>query len=288
MRPDYPERTAVVCHDAGAANIIIAGLLESGKNNWRSFMRGPAEKLWKVAFPDIALYDSLYSGLEGVELLLSGTGWQSDIEHEARKLARERGIRSVAVIDHWGNYPERFIRNGETVWPDEFWVTDDYAMKIALKFFPAQNMFQVPNYYIDKQLRNIAQVKKAEIPELLYVLEPARRKWGRDIEGEFQALDYFISCLPKLKLPLETVVRLRPHPSDPSGKYDAWIARHSKMNIQIDRSISIEQSIGRASWVAGLESFALVLALKAGRKVYCTLPPWAPACRLPHGGIINI
>lgn len=288
MVPDYPLTTAVVCHDAGAANIVIAGLLETGRSDWRAYMRGPAGKLWKAAYPGIPTCDTLESTLQGAELLVTGSGWASDIEHEARRLARSGRVRSVAVIDHWVNYAERFVRNGETVWPDEFWVADEYALAIAKRTFPGRTVLQVPNRYVEAQLRDIAQVEKTEAPELLYVLEPIRSDWGRGTPGEFQALDYFVSCLPGLGLPSATVIRLRPHPSDAPGKYQDWIARHPDLNIQLDDALGIAQSLGRSSWVAGCESFALVLALMAGRKVYCTLPPWTPACRLPHSGLIPI
>lgn len=288
MEPDFPLRTAVVCHDAGAANIVIAGLLATGRSDWRAYMQGPAERLWEASFPGIALCDSLGEALAGSELLVTGTGWASDIEHEARQFARSLGVRTVAVIDHWVNYAERFVRHGETVWPDEFWVTDEYAFEIALRTFPGQAVFQVTNHYVVMQLHDIARVEKSGASELLYVLEPIRADWGRGVPGEFQALDYFISRLPEFGLPAETVIRLRPHPSDPHGKYSNWVDLHSEKNIQFDTSLSIALSLGRATWVAGCESFALVLALMAGRKVYCTLPPWAPSCRLPHSGLIQL
>ncbi len=288
MVPDYPHATAVVCHDAGAANIVIAGLLETGRSDWHAYMRGPAEKLWHAAYPLIAPSNTLASALERTELLVTGTGWASDLEHQARRLARSLRVRSVAVIDHWVNYAARFVRNGETVWPDEFWVTDPYALEIARQTFPGKPVFQVANHYVEMQLRAIAGVEKPVVPELLYSLEPIRSDWGRGIPGEFQALDYFVEHLPELCLPSETVIRLRPHPSESPEKYQHWIAQHPSLNIQLDDSLGIAQSLGRASWVAGCESFALVLALMAGRKVYCTLPPWAPSCRLPHQGLIPI
>lgn len=288
MLPDYPQRTATVCHDAGAGNIVIAGLFETGRRDWRAYMRGPAGKLWQDTYPEVVTCDTLESTLDGAELLVTGTGWGSDVEHDARKLARSRGVRSVAVIDHWVNYSERFVRYGETVWPDEFWVTDEYAMEIAKSTFPGQTVIQIPNRYVETQLRDIACVEKTSSPELLYVLEPIRSDWGRGTQGEFQALEYFVSHLPMLGLPTETVIRLRPHPSDVPGKYNSWVAMHSTLNIQMDDSINIAQSLGRSTWVAGCESFALVLGLMAGRKVFCTLPPWAPACRLPHRGLLHI
>ena len=288
MLPEYPRSTAVVCHDAGAGNIVIAGLLETGRSDWRAYMRGPAEKLWRSAYSRVALCNTLDSALEGVELLVTGTGWGSDIEHNARSLANLRGIRSVAVIDHWVNYAERFVRHGEIVWPDEFWVTDDYAMEIAKHAFPGQPVFKVPNRYLESQMRVIKQAGEASTPELLYVLEPIRSDWGRGLQGEFQALDYFVRNMARLGLSPDTEIRLRPHPSDAPGKYNDWVADHPTLNIQLDETISIAESLGRASWVAGCESFALVLALMAGRKVYCTLPPWAPLSRLPHRGLIHI
>ena len=288
MAIELPIRTAVVCHDAGAANVVIAALLETGRRDWRAYMKGPAKKIWESAFPEVILYDSIEQAIEGSELLISGTGWASNIEHESRRVAKSKTVKSIAVMDHWVNYAERFVRNGEQILPDEFWVTDKYALKLVLDTFPSKFALQVPNYYLEKQLRDIALLDKPSNPELLYILEPIRSNWGRNIPGEFQALEYFISKFPQLGVPKETVICLRPHPSDLEGKYHDWIKSHSDMNIKLDNSISITESLGRAKWVAGCESFALALALMAGRTVYCTLPSWAPLCRLPHSGLIQL
>lgn len=281
-------KTAVVCHDAGAANIVISALLKTGRYDWRAYMQGPAEKLWKEAFPEVPLCDKLDKAILGAELVITGTGWETDIEHNARKLAQFHQVKSITVIDHWVNYKERFVRDDEIFLPDEFWVTDEYAYEIVLSTFPGKQVLQIPNYYMEKQLRDIAQVKSPNRFELLYVLEPLRTDWERGVPGEFQALDYFMSCLPELNLPVDTVVRLRPHPSEPNGKYSHWINENPFVNIELDASICIADSLGRATWVAGCESFALVLALKAERTVYCTLPPWAPPCQLPHSGLIQL
>ncbi len=288
MAIELPIRTAIVCHDAGAANVVVATLLETGRKDWRAYMQGPAKKIWESAFPEVILYDSIEQAIEGSELLISGTGWASNVEDEARRIAQRKIVKSIAVIDHWVNYAERFVRNGEQVLPDEIWVTDEYALELALVAFPGKFVLQVPNYYLEKQLRDIALLDKPTNPKLLYILEPIRSKWGRNIPGEFQALEYFISKFPQLGVSKETVICLRPHPSDLEGKYHDWIKSHSDMNIKLDDSISITESLGRAKWVAGCESFALALALMAGKTVYCTLPPWAPACRLPHSGLIQL
>lgn len=288
MNVKFPRKTAVVCHDAGAANIVIAMLMNVGGSGWLPCMEGPARKLWKSAFPTVVLFDSVDQAMEEAELLITGTGWASDIEHEARRKAQAIGLRSIAVIDHWVNYGERFIRNDVRIFPDEIWVTDRYALEIAQDTFPKKSVLQIPNYYLENQIKYIASLGKPRNPELLYILEPVRSNWGRDTPGEFQALEYFISKLPALGLPDETAIYLRPHPSDSSGKYNDWIKTHSNINIKLDNSADIAESLGRATWVAGCESFGLVLALMANRTVYCTMPPWAPLCRLPHSDLIQL
>jgi len=279
---------AVVAHDAGAANHILAWLREDDRlDEVRPFMQGPAERLWRQAFPAWPICGDLDVALSDARVVISGTGWASDVEHEARRLARERGIPSIAVIDHWVNYAERFIRHHEQIWPDEFWVVDEYALSMAEKLFQGKPVRLMPNRYLESQVREVAPIP-AVSPELLYVLEPARSDWGRGVQGEFQALDYFISRLPLLDLPADTVIRLRPHPSDAVGKYQDWVDAHPSLRIVMDDAAQISSALSRARWVVGCESFALVLALNAGRQVYCTLPPWAPACRLPHAGLIYL
>lgn len=288
MRLELKTPIAVICHDAGASNHIISWLRVDGRlESVRAVMCGPAEGLWRQAFPEAPLCNSIEMALEDAQSVISGTGWASNIEHEARRMAKARAIHSVAVIDHWVNYAERFIRGGECVWPDVFWVVDEQAMSIAELTFPGAAIRLVPNVYLANQIQSVLPAPIVQ-PELLYVLEPMRTDWGRGEGGEFQALDYFVSKLPCLNLPAEIVIRLRPHPSDPKGKYDAWIAMHPELNILVDHSLQMSEALSRARWVAGCESFALVIALGAGRQVYCTLPPWAPACRLPHHGLIHL
>ncbi|ODT77414.1 MAG: hypothetical protein ABS76_26885 [Pelagibacterium sp. SCN 64-44] len=283
---DLARPLAVVCHDAGAANIIFAGIRDA-EGDIRVLARGPALTLARASLPPDWLVDDMEEALKGALTLLSGTGWASDIEHEARRHARRRGMRSIAVIDHWVNYRERFTRQGEEVLPDEIRVTDPEALALARPLFPGTPVTLHPNLYLAAAVAKIPP-PPASPPTLLYVLEPARSTWGRDQQGEFQALDFFLECLPALTLPQDLQIVLRPHPSDAVGKYDAWLAAHPDLDARLDTGPDIAGTMAQARWVAGCESFALVLALAAGRQVLCTLPPWAPACRLPHDGIRHL
>lgn len=283
MSLDLPSPLAVVCHDAGATNLILPWL-----KDWhglvRPVMAGPARLIWEKSFPAHPLPDDPGLALQDAQALLSGTGWASSIEHDARIEAARRGIFSVAVLDHWVNYAPRFVRDGLCQLPDEVWVTDDEAAAIARRTFVGLTVRCQPNLYVQEQLARIGP--PPGLRKVLYVLEPVRDDWGRGVPGEFQALDYAIERLTRLGAGDAPQLILRPHPSESEEKYRDYARRYSF--ISFDRSADLAAAISDVDVVIGVESFALTVALQAGRPVFSTLPPWAPEIRLPHPSIIQI
>lgn len=280
---DWPIPTAVVAHDAGATNLIIAWLKAWG---WpvRACVQGPARKLWEHAFPGEPIWDTPAQAMASCSSVVTGTGWASKLEHEARREGRSQGLRVAAVIDHWVNYAPRFERDGESVWPDEVWVADAWAAEIARQVLPPLLLRQFDNLYLQAQVAQVAPPPGDGT--LLYVLEPVRNDWGCGTAGEFQALEYLLAHRDALTPAPVRRILLRPHPSDPAGKYASYIDAHP--DISLDHSADMAAALSQADIVAGVESFALTLALAAGRAVYSTLPPWAPALRLPQEGIRQI
>ncbi len=276
-------RAAIVCHDAGATN-LIAHWAPTLHMPVVAFLQGPAEIIWQHTAPQIPTCSSLAEAVYGASLLLTGTGWASDLEHNARTLAKARGIHSIAVVDHWVNYKQRFSRHGITCLPDEIWVADTWARTIAEKEFPYITVRELENVYLQDQLSRVEPPPNTGT--LLYILEPTRNDWSRSIAGEFQALDYLLSHLDLLTHHGIRRIILRPHPSDPNGKYSHYVSTDPR--IEFDQSVDMSAAINQADVVVGVESFALTLALEAGRSVYSSLPPWAPELRLPHEGIKQI
>lgn len=286
---------AVVCHDAGAANLIIGWLKKSSGLQLRAHMQGPALQLWQTAFPDLPVV-SLDRALQGAKQLLSGTGWASLLEHEARVRARTLGMPVIAAVDHWVNYRERFSREGVEVLPDEVWISDDEAYAEATRCFPNLTLRQFPNEYLVDQLAQVlvfdSQRTEGKSKRVLYALEPIRQRWsGSDMRpGEFQALDYFLSRLDSLGLCARTQIRLRPHPSDAQGKYDTWIqSRNEQYDVGLAASGEpLAQVVSWSDYIAGCESFVLIIGLAAGKTTVSTLPPWGHACRLPQARLIHL
>jgi hypothetical protein len=282
--PDLPHAVTVVCHDAGACNLILPWLERPGLHV-RAVMQGPALALWRARFGPAALCNSLDQALAGVQLVLTGTGWASTLEHEARGLAQRLNLRCAAVIDHWVNYPERFVFKGRQQWPDEFWLTDEMAVDIACRHFPQHRLRCYANRYLPEQAQAIVPLRPGQ-GDVLLVMEPMRSDWGRGTAGEWQALDYFMHMRASAGMGGPLRLRLRPHPSDPPGKYNAWLARNA--GVVLDTHSSLALAMNGARWVVGCESQALVVALAAGRQVWSSLPPWAPPCRLPHAGVKHL
>jgi hypothetical protein len=250
-------------------------------------MEGPALSLSIDVLSQETYASNLDVALQKIGIVITGTGWASDLEYTARSLAKQRGVYSIAVLDHWVNYAERFNRSGKIVLPDELWVVDEYAMEIARQTFPGIPISLKQDLYANQQLKQVLPLSDVIYNELLYLLEPARSDWGYGEAGEFQALRYFFSHLPNLGLPDNTQIRLRSHPSDSPGKYNEFLSMEHTNSVILDTG-SLPEALSRSKWVAGCQTYALTLALKAGRTVYGTLPPWAPPCVLPHKGLIHI
>lgn len=287
MESEKEKMIGVCCHDAGGANQLLALISAEDLNVASAFMEGPAINLWGQMFPEKKLCSNLEEIFDKTKCIITGTGWESDLEHRARQLANQNGIFSISVLDHWSNYADRFKRNGEIVLPDQLWVFDKYSLQLAIQDFPDLPVVLKQGYYVKQQLSNVLSLNPDQPNELLYLLEPSRSNWGRVEVGEFQALRYFLDRFSELNLPKNTKICLRPHPSDSPGKYDEFVLADGQWPMFIDKG-SLSDALSRSKWVAGCQTYAMTLALKAGRIVFGTLPPWAPVCVLPHEGIIHL
>ncbi len=285
-------KTAIVAHDAGAANHIIAwlktGLLDTTTSNF--CLDGPAASICRKNFTD---FDNLplEAALKDVSLLISGTGWASALEHDARALASTQPIKTVAVLDHWTNYRTRFNRQDIEVLPDEVWVVDDYAYDIAQKILPDIKIVLQRNDYIALQKQEIEAFGQtvSSTTRVLFLMEPIRQPWNNNpCPGELQALDFFVNRIDDLQLGNNIKIIIKPHPSDPAGKYEKPVQSHAGHNIEIDYHTSLAELLAWSDVVTGCQTYAMAVALAAGKKVISALPPDAPPCLLPHKDILHL
>jgi len=284
---------AVVCHDAGAANLIVEWLKDY-KGDLQPCMLGPAKIIWEKHFPGTKLI-SIDTVLNGSKSLLSGTGW-GDVEHSARIKAKKIGIQNISVIDHWTNYRERFIREESEVLPDIIIVSDKHAYSQAQILFPSILVIELPNNYlqVEAKLACSERLKECKDPieNILIIAEPLRQKKpGKDIYLEFDAIEFFMNSLNKINISSNYVhIALRLHPSEPEGKYDFIQRKYQSLvtEFTISKNNMLYEDIAWADLVVGMNSFALVVALSAKIPTMSILPPGSNKCTLPYEEIRHL
>ncbi len=283
------EHVAIVSHDAGGAEILSSWLRRN--NCFASVVvSGPAKNIFQRKCPK-ADFLKLDEALNKSSWVLCGTGWQSSYERQAIMQARDRNLKTVTFLDHWVNYRERFEENGYIVLPDEIWVGDTEAERIAKELFDQTPVLLKANPYFEDLLEEIANIQKVKSVNkkysVLYVCEPIaehalsqhgnERHWGYT---EHDALRFFLDNFSSLGQPLESII-IRPHPSEFKDKYK-WVQSLKKLPIKFGGEKTLIEETLESDIVVGCESMAMVIGLLAKKRVISSIPTGGRPCQLPH------
>jgi hypothetical protein len=287
---------AIVSHDAGGAE-ILANYVYQKKIACRFVLEGPALSVFERRFGVVETI-SLEASLSVCDEVLCGTSWQSDLEWRAIEQAQRVGKHVIAFLDHWINYPERFTRNRIQHLPDELWVGDDDAERLARKHFPNTPIRLEPNPYFIEIQQKVAELGVRQNPSLgngkivLFVSENisdhARMRYGNERYWgytEFDAIEYFLENMDVFEELIEKVV-IRPHPSDPKGKYDKLVNKYFGI-VKLSDGKPLLNEIIESDIVVGSQSAAMVVGLLAHKKVVSCIPPTGFPCALPQKQIIH-
>jgi hypothetical protein len=270
----------IASHDAGGAEILACYVAQNALR-CRLVLEGPAVKVFERHLGAVRA-EPLADAIAASAWCLFGTSWQSDLEWRAIAQARRAGKRVVSFLDHWINYRERFVRDGVEHLPDELWVGDEDAEALAKKHFPRLPVRLVPNpyfAYVERELARYGSRRReaGSAARVLFVAENisahARLRFGDERHWgytEFDAIEHFFRRIRDLGA-VERVV-LRPHPSDPAHKYAHAVSEHAPL-AQMGGGRPLLEEIAEADVVTGCESVALVAALRAGKRVICSIPP---------------
>lgn len=270
-------KIAIISHDAGGAE-ILSSLVRRQNLQCAFVLDGPARKIFERKLGPLETI-TLEKAIQLADTVLCGTGWQSNLEFDAMKLARVMGKHSIAFLDHWINFRERFERSGETCIPDEIWVGDELALVMAKSIFPDMHIRLMENPYFQDigEEFSLLEHQKKESLSVLYVCEPIR-----DPEAgysEMDALRYFLSNISVLG-DIQNIL-IRPHPSEEAGKYD-WAKQEFALPIKIGGTQTLFEEIAKSDVVAGCQSMAMVVGLIARKRVISSNPPGGAPCVLPH------
>lgn len=299
------KKILVACHDAGGAEVVSA-YVKSKTDARRYFclISGPAKKIFLrkklenvIDAGTIKNLENFFEKIGPVEMVLTGTSWGSTWELEMIQEAKKRGIKSVAYLDHWVNYRERFgypRENWKNNLPDEIWIGDVYAQTIARKQFGKFPLKLVNNRYFEEVKNEYAlaeQQWRGDRGGVLFVGEPlssAINSFGDTVynqNSEKQILTDILAWLVKIDFMGKVIVRC--HPAEQANKYDDVIKKfQSVLNIKKSNRKNIFADLVATRYVIGMSSMFLVVARLCGKKVVSFLP-WGD-CPLPNHGIFKI
>lgn len=282
----------VIAHDAGGAE-LVSSYLRRNPQPFIACLEGPAREVFLRKFGNIEVIP-LTEVVTRCDRLISGTSLTSDVEWRALGAAREQGKHAVAVLDHWVNYRQRFVRHGEWRFPNEVWAGDEVSLTLAQAELPEVPVRFVPNpYFLDlrDEIVDVSVPRGAGGARILYVCDPIRdaglllhgdeRYWGYTEED---AVRYFLKNVDRITTTIEQII-FRPHPKEKPDKY-GWIFKEFEyLPVSIEDQISLVEQIAYSDVVVGCATMAMVVALIAKKRVISCIPPGGRIAPLPFSQI---
>lgn len=283
------KETLIVCHDAGAAEVVSAWVRRKPRQLFAYVVEGPARKIFERKLgSDLQFIDleAAKTRRARISKVITGTSWSTDLEKRALKWAKSEGLPTATYLDHWVNYRVRFETDNGLILPDEIFVYDQLGKQIAERELGHKNVQIVENPYwedVSNEIRVLeSHFRKTRQPEtinLLFVTQPisdAAKKMKGDPNGygysEFSALEAFLEWLqPQLAKIGE--FRLRLHPAEASGKYDEFFAKKApSLNVKSSPNDDLLKDIAWSDWVVGCDTMAMLIGVKAKKRVLSCIP----------------
>lgn len=284
MKKNY---IAVVSNDAGGAE-ILSSYIKKKKNNYIFVLTGPAKKIFYNKLKKIKNVN-LEKAEKISHKLICGTSFQSKLELKAISKFIKNGKETTALLDHWTNYKKRFIYKKKFVQPQNIWVFDHHAKKLAKKIFNRSKIFLKQNYFLSDIKKSYHKKKKLKKKYLniLYASEPIsefKKKYHSNLKNlfEYKTFKYFYNNINYITKK-NYKIRFRHHPNENHKKY-RWVFRLFK-NIKLSKNISLIKDIERSDVVVGRQTMALVVGLVLGKKVISCIPPDEKRCIIPFNAI---
>lgn len=283
-------KIALFAHDAGGAEILLELLrasLEVAEFRIFCLQESPCFKLIQTKALE-PFWCEITPSKEDIEaklcafspsLMAYSTGWQNHLEYHFLAYAKAHGLVSMAFLDHWTNYRERFgypLADWENNLPS-FIVAHDEVSETKAKALGLPNVIAIKNYALLAQLQNYTPLPQNNT--LLFLSEPTAKvalaSFGDAYFWGFTEKEVFADMLTcKTLLGCEDIL-IRLHPSDTPQTYQA-----------IDSTVrfstaSLLEDIACAKIIVGIDTVALYTAYLLGKKVISYIPSTKRECSVP-------
>jgi hypothetical protein len=297
MVPDKP-KVLVIARMAGAASALapVARILIDddfatpvvvGFEHAEPVFREHELPLWAFEnserMPEIV--DQIYEN-EQPKLVLTGTSAKPKLDLALWSHARANNIPTVAVLDHWMNYSERFAdeQGSYRSAPDAIAVMDEVAYReMAASGCPTERLVVTGQPAFD-EFTNLTPEREQQLRHL------SLRELGVD-EGEMllvfasdpragRSLQLFLDAAQKssMRLPNRLQVIVKLHPLETALVNDV-VRRNRSFSVRALRHFPQLKLIAAADLVVGMDSVLLLEAALMGKRAISVQPSGAKPSR---------
>jgi hypothetical protein len=263
---------SVVSHDAGGAQ-LLSSWCKQNKINANYSLSGPAIKIFYSKLGKIKNL-SYKKSIDLSKILICGTGTASNIQVKAIDYAKKKNKKTIAWLEHWINYKERFYYKKKYFTPDEIWVSDSYAKNEALKFFSNTKVKCKKNPFLFELKKKIKVKRNKENKNIIYLSGlfynfNKNNKFDKKIINlEKKSLLNFVTNIKNFNMKINDI-RIRYHPSE---KYFFYRENLKKNKITVSKNIQLIDDLNWADLIIGANSMAIYLCKMLNLRVYSSLP----------------
>lgn len=192
-------------------------------------------------------------------IILSASG-NENLEYLFILAAKKLSIKTINFIDIWGNYRNRYIYNGEEVFPDVILsINEKCTEEMVSEGVPAEIIQEIGQPYLEEVCKNIPPLGG----EILLPMQPIKKTRGDSLgydEGDFLKLT--LSVMEQVGKSPE--VHITAHPDNNFDLLDQG-------GIKLTEGRGIED-IKNAHTILGMFSMQMVVGYLWGRKIASVQP----------------
>lgn len=248
-------------------------------------------KLEKLKFSDIAKLIPRFH-LESVKRWLKQKGYgavvtgttASDITDKLLwRAGRELGLPTVAILDNWQNYRERFILSAKLILPDKICVMDEHAEQEMMRLgFPAHRLIITGQPYFStiaarqktisaRAIRGLRKKLGAKARDYIitFAAEPILEDYGRPASLGYDELtigQHVLAAMARAAAKYKNknfVLVIRLHPRNDPYIFNKLLAAHkspANLKIILDQPTAPQAAIAVSDLILGMSSMFLIEA----------------------------
>lgn len=289
----------VFSRDPGGAEILSRLIkAENIQGDCLYILEGAAKKIFLNILGDLPLVEveeaeSLFSKFKIQKIFCSTSGHYGP-EKLALRLSKKFQVETIAVIDHWTNFLERFTmpEAKEIIFPQNIYFSDEIQADLLRPLVSNNSeLIQIPNYYLDDLRQDFNSRKMGEDRKykILFLDEPLKDdavELDLDDHGydEFSAFRFLLENIHKTGVDCKTII-IRLHPRSVKNKYDEIMKEYSSFMIEYSTNSNLVDDLVQVRSAFGCTTMALIVSDFCEIETYSIIPVSDAAHGLPSNKI---